>query len=199
MTIKPVRRGHSNPDVFRERLDAIIDRRHGLVRLAVLMPWSAFEGNPYDGHTLKASAAKTEGMTGVTIQRLHVDEGCRGHGYDGEAKVMISGDKRGLAPTMKRELKRRSAIEPMIGHARNDGRLGRNHRLGSAGDKINTLLAAGHNLRLVLARPACLSAQLIAAGAGLMTKGSQIPIVGHPRAVFPCIGVQPSGLTNSGG
>ena len=129
--MKPVRLGHSNPDVLRERLDAIIDRRHGLVRLAVLMPWSAFEGNPDDGHTLKASAAKTEEMTGVTIRRLHVDEGCRGHGCDGEAKVMISGDKRGLAPTMKRELKRRSAIEPMIGHTRNDGRLGRNHRLGS--------------------------------------------------------------------
>ena len=34
---------------------------------------------------------------------------------------MISGNKRGLTPTMKRELKRRSAIEPMIGHAKNDG------------------------------------------------------------------------------
>ena len=64
---------------------------------------------------------------------------------------MLSGHRRGLTPTMKRELKRHSAIEPMIGHAKCDGRLGRNWLLGADGDKINALLAAaGHNLRLVL-------------------------------------------------
>jgi hypothetical protein len=41
--MKPVRRGRANPDLFRERLDVIIDMRHGLVRLAALMPWSAFD------------------------------------------------------------------------------------------------------------------------------------------------------------
>jgi IS5 family transposase len=113
----------------------------------------AFEGNPYDGHTLKATAAKTEEMTGVAIQRLYVDKGYQGHDDDGKASVMTSGNKRGLTPTMKRELKRRSATLPMIGHAKNDGRLGRNYLLGTAGDKINALLAAaGHNLRLVLTR-----------------------------------------------
>ena len=124
----------------------------------------AFEGNPYDGHTLKANAAKTEEMTGVAIQRLYADKGYRGHDYDGEAKVMLSGNKRGLTPTMKRELKRRSAIEPMIGHAKNDGRLGRNYLLGTDGDKINAILAAaGHNLRLVLRRLALLLARILGA------------------------------------
>jgi thiamine pyrophosphate-dependent acetolactate synthase large subunit-like protein len=43
------------------------------------------------------------------------------------------------------------SIEPMIGHMKADGRLGRNHLLGAAGDAINALLvAAGHNLRLIL-------------------------------------------------
>ena len=70
---------------------------------------------------------------------------------------MLSGHSRGLTPTMKRELKRRSAIEPMIGHAKCDGRLGRNWLLGPDGDKINALLAAaGHNLRLILRRLALL-------------------------------------------
>ncbi|MGI9485334.1 MAG: transposase, partial [Geminicoccaceae bacterium] len=120
----------------------------------------AFEGNPYDGHTLNATANKAEAMTGVTIQRLYADKGYQGHDYDGEAKVMLSGNKRGLTPTMKRELKRRSAIEPMIGHAKNDGRLGRNYLLGTTGDKINAILAAaGHNLRLVLRRLAILFAR----------------------------------------
>jgi IS5 family transposase len=121
----------------------------------------AFEGNPYDGHTLNATAKKAETMTGVPIERLYADKGYRGHDYDGEANVMLSGNKRGLTPTMKRELKRRSAIEPMIGHAKNDGRLGRNYLLGVAGDKINAILAAaGHNLRLVLRRLALLFARI---------------------------------------
>jgi IS5 family transposase len=39
----------------------------------------------------------------------------------------------------------------MIGHAKNDSRLGRNYLLGHAGDRINALLAAaGHNLCLIL-------------------------------------------------
>ena len=40
----------------------------------------------------------------------------------------------------------------MIGHMKNDGRLGRNYLLGTVGDAVNALLAAaGHNLRLILA------------------------------------------------
>ena len=37
-----------------------------------------------------------------------------------------------------------TVVEPMIGHAKNDGRLGRNHLLGHHGDKINALLAASN-------------------------------------------------------
>jgi len=160
----------------------------------------AFEGNPYDGHTLKVSAAKTEEMTGVAIQRLYVDKGYRGHDYDGKAKVMISGKKRGLTPTMKRELKRRSAIEPMIGHAKNDGRLGRNYLLGTDGDKINALLAAaGHNLRLVLTRLARLLAGFISTVAGVMTKIGQILIPAQPEPVFSNIGPRLSAHTTSTG
>ena len=158
----------------------------------------AFEGNPYDGHTLKATAAKTEEMTGVAIQRLYVDKGYRGHDYDGKAKVMISGKKRGLTPTMKREPKRRSAIEPMIGHAKNDGRLGRNYLLGTDGDKINALLAAaGHNLRLVLARLARLLVRFIRDIARLITKFGQMPIVADLKPVSPNIGLRLPALETS--
>jgi IS5 family transposase len=90
-------------------------------------------------------------MSGVAVARAYADRGYRGHDYEGQAKVMLSGRTRGLTPTMKRELKRRTAIEPMIGHAKTDGRLGRNYLLGHDGDRINaTLAAAGHNLRLIL-------------------------------------------------
>jgi IS5 family transposase len=127
----------------------------------------AFEGNPYDGHTLKATIDQAEAMTGVKVERAYADKGYKGHDYEGPAQVMLSGRKRGLTPTMKRELKRRSAIEPMIGHAKNDGRLGRNYLLGQHGDKINALLAAaGHNLRLILNKLRLLFAWILIASSG---------------------------------
>ncbi|MDI9847633.1 hypothetical protein QM467_06105 [Rhodoblastus sp. 17X3] len=60
---------------------------------------------------------------------------------------------RGIAsPTIRRELRRRNAIEPVIGHLKSDGLLERNHLKGAKGDAINAILcAAGHNLRLLLA------------------------------------------------
>ena len=99
---------------------------------------------------------------------------------------------------MKRELKRRSAIEPMIGHAKNDGRLGRNHLLGTAGDKINALLAAaGHNLRLVRARLARIGGRSIGGFVRLMTKNGQMSIAAHPKPVFSYIAHRLSGNKTS--
>lgn len=56
-----------------------------------------------------------------------------------------------MTPQMKKELKRRSAIEPVIGHMKAGGKLDRNYLLGVLGDKINALLCgAGHNIRIIL-------------------------------------------------
>ncbi len=52
---------------------------------------------------------------------------------------------------IRRELRRRSAIEPVIGHMKNGGRLDRNYLKGRDGDRINAILVgAGHNFRLLL-------------------------------------------------
>jgi IS5 family transposase len=52
---------------------------------------------------------------------------------------------------IKRELRRRSAIEAVIGHMNSDGHLGRNHLNGRLGDQANAVLTAvGDNFRLVL-------------------------------------------------
>lgn len=147
-------------------------------REGLFLAASAFEGNPYDGHTLQATLDQAEAMSGVAIQRAYVDKGYKGHDYRGPATVILSGRRRGLTPQMKRELKRRSAIEPMIGHAKNDGRLGRNHLLGHHGDKINALLAAaGHNLRLILNALALLFARILATLRGSAAKPDTWPRV----------------------
>jgi IS5 family transposase len=109
----------------------------------------ALPGNPFDGHTLAAQMVQTERLTGVAIERAYVDLGYRGHDADRQ-RVFISRQKRGLTPTIRRELRRRNGIEPVIGHTKADGLLGRNFLLGPDGDAINAVLAgAGHNLRLL--------------------------------------------------
>jgi IS5 family transposase len=66
-------------------------------------------------------------------------------------RVFISGQKRGVFGAIQREPRRRSAIEPVIGHMKTEGHLGRCHLKGRDGDAANTLTAVGHNLRRVLA------------------------------------------------
>ena len=72
----------------------------------------ALPGNPYDGHTLGAVIDDTERLTGRAIERAYVDKGYRGHDTPNPHRVFISGQKRGVFGTIKRELRRRSAIEP---------------------------------------------------------------------------------------
>jgi IS5 family transposase len=112
----------------------------------------ALPGNPYDGHTLRSAIEGTERLTGREIERVYVDKGYRGHDAPNPHRVFISGQKRGVSGVIKRELRRRSAIEPVIGHMKAEGHLGRCYLKGAAGDAANAILTAvGHNLRLVLA------------------------------------------------
>ena len=108
------------------------------------------EGNPYDGHTLQATVDQMQRVTGLEPKVLAVDKGYRGHDYQGAAEVHIAG-KKAKTRQLKRLLKRRSAIEPCIGHMKNDDRMDRNHLKGAHGDKINALSAAiGFNFRKLL-------------------------------------------------
>ena len=92
-------------------------------------------------------------MSGQRIDEVFVDRGYRGHG-ESLSEVYISGQKRGITTQrLKRSLKRRQAIEPIIGHLKSDGLLDRNYLKGTLGDQMNVLLCcAGHNLRLILKR-----------------------------------------------
>tara|TARA_R110002074_G_C12460979_1_gene659425 strand:+ start:124 stop:1464 length:1341 start_codon:yes stop_codon:yes gene_type:complete len=110
---------------------------------------TALQGNPFDGHTLKNALNQAQALTTKTIIKAFVDKGYKGHDVRNCA-VYMSGQKR-LTPALKKALKRRSAIEPHIGHMKNDGKLGRNYLKGVIGDKVHAILCAvGHNLRLIL-------------------------------------------------
>jgi hypothetical protein len=108
---------------------------------------TALPGNPYDGHTFGSVIDATEKLVGCAIERAYVDKGYRGHDTANERRVLISGQKRGVFGAIERELRRRSAIEPIIGHMKSEGHLGRCHLKGRDGDAANVILTAvGHNL-----------------------------------------------------
>ena len=108
-------------------------------------------GNPYDGHTLAEALEQAEILTGTRARRAFVDRGYRGHGVE-RTDVFISGQKRGMTPALRKALRRRSAIEPTIGHMKTDGRLARCPLKGMIGDALFAVLCAcGHNIRLILA------------------------------------------------
>jgi len=111
----------------------------------------ALHGNPYDGHTLKEVIEETEALTGREIERVYVDKGYQGHDAPKPLRVFKSGQKRGVHGQIKKELRRRSAIEAVIGHLKTDGHLGRNFLHGRHGDQANAVLTAvGYNFRLIL-------------------------------------------------
>ena len=96
----------------------------------------ALHGNPYDGHTLAAALEDIRKTVGRVPQRVAVDQGYKGHRITlPHTAVYLTGQRRGVTETIKRWLKRRAVVEPVIGHAKNDGLLGRNWLAGRAGDR----------------------------------------------------------------
>ena len=114
----------------------------------------ALPGNPYDGHTLETIIPEIETQIGASLARIVADRGYRGHNAPPghRMKVYISGQKRGVTEAIRRDLRRRSAVEPVIGHAKGEHRMGRNFLKGAHGDAANAVLAAaGYNFRRLLA------------------------------------------------
>lgn len=113
----------------------------------------ALPGNPYDGHTLAAIIPDMEKTIGNEINRVLADAGYRGHNAPESHKfrVFTSGQKRRVTPAIKRQMRRRSAVEPVIGHIKAEHRMGRNYLAGKQGDAVNAILAAaGYNFSLLL-------------------------------------------------
>jgi IS5 family transposase len=113
----------------------------------------ALPGNPYDGHTLAKVIPAMEALIGNIIERMIADAGYRGHNAppDYKFRVFTAGQKRRVTPQIKREMRRRSAVEPVIGHLKDDHRMGRNYLAHRAGDAANAVLAAaGYNFSLLL-------------------------------------------------
>jgi len=115
----------------------------------------SFAGNPYDGHTLheqiEQSAILMQGLN-VKPEKVYTDLGYRGVDKDNpDIEIKHRGKDKRLTDEERRLLKRRQAIEPIIGHLKADHRMDRCHLKGSLGDALHVLLcAAGYNIRWLL-------------------------------------------------
>lgn len=111
----------------------------------------ALHGKPYDGHTLNATIENVVKNTGAVPNKTYVDRGYQGHDYPDKLNVFKSGQRRGVTAKIKRELRRRSAIEPIIGHAKAEHKMDHCRLKGRKGDKINAIFAAiGFNFKQIL-------------------------------------------------
>lgn len=122
----------------------------------------AHEGNPYDGHILASTIDQLLSMSGREPEHVYADMNYRGHDYQGDCQVHVDRRRRGTTPrSVWRWMKRRAAIEPSIGHLKEDRRMERNRLKGTEGDELNAVLsAAGMNFSKLLAALGALRSSL---------------------------------------
>ena len=134
------------PYEFGVKVSVATTHKEGLV-----VGMQSLPGNPYDGHTLYAALEQMKNLTQRQPKEVFVDLGYRGATVPAGVKLYHRKLKRGITARLKRDIRRRSAVEPVIGHMKNDGRLRRNWLKGMQGDAFHALLCGcGHNLRMIL-------------------------------------------------
>jgi IS5 family transposase len=113
----------------------------------------ALHNNPFDGHTLKGALKQASRLVGWKPKNAYCDKGYKGNPKQIEETAihLASRRKSSMKPSEWRWFRRRNAIEPVIGHMKEDHRMDRNYLKGTDGDKMNAILAAcGFNLRKLL-------------------------------------------------
>jgi len=132
------------PYEFGNKVSVVISGRNNFVLCA-----KSFHGNPYDGHILNQTIESLREISKEPLLRVFVDRGYSGNNFSEKGKIYSPNTKKqNLSKDDKKMIKRRSAIEPIIGHLKNFGRMGRNYLKGKIGDIINPISSAiGLNLR----------------------------------------------------
>jgi transposase, IS5 family len=135
------------PYEFGVKVSITTTHKEGLVIGARSMP-----GNPYDGHTLAEALEQAAILSDAKPEVAFVDRGYKGVAVEG-VNIYHPGLRRGITRGLRALIRRRSAIEPAIGHMKADGKLNRNWLKSALGDAIHAVLCgAGHNLRMILRR-----------------------------------------------
>ena len=122
---------------------------------ALIVGVKSFPNNPYDGHTLAEQIEQTNILLmdqNVTVKTAYVDLGYRGVDASlDEVNVIHRGKVKSLTKQQRKGLKRRQAIEPIIGHVKQDHGMQRCWLKGQIGDALHAISCAlGFNIRWLL-------------------------------------------------
>lgn len=149
--VECISKGKSHkPYEFGVKASIAVTHRRGLIVGA-----RTFPGNPYDGHILAAQLEQTNILledVGRLPRQVVADLGYRGVDADNPGvEIIHRGRIRSMTGRQRRWLRRRQAIEPVIGHLKADHRMNRCWLAGALGDALHAVLcAAGYNLRWLL-------------------------------------------------
>ena len=108
-----------NPCEFGVKVSLVVTHKQGLMVGA-----RSFPGNPCAAHVLSAQLEQTSNLLqdlGRSPKQGTVDLGCRGvEAHNQGVQIIHRGKYNSVTDHEKRMLKRRRAIEPLIGHTKSD-------------------------------------------------------------------------------
>ena len=138
------------PYEFGVKVSVAITHKQGLMVGA-----RSFPGNPYDGHILAEQLEQVAILTedvAAKPKQIFVDLGFRGvDAANPDVEIVHRGKLKSLTDRQRRDLKRRQAVEPAIGHLKHDNAMDRCWLMGQTGDALHAVLcAAGYNIRWLL-------------------------------------------------
>ena len=122
---------------FGSKVSIMVTQKTGVIVGAI-----NFNESLHDTKTLEASLEQYKRLTGITAKNVYLDRGYPGKKKIGETFLHIPKTDKKITVTKKKRHRRRAAIEPVIGHLKNDYRMLKNFLKGNLGDTINVMMAA---------------------------------------------------------
>lgn len=111
----------------------------------------SFNETLHDSKTLPKVIEQYERINNKKPKEIYVDRGYRGPKEVNEVNIYVPQTKKEITKAQRKKHSRRAAIEPVIGHLKQDYRLQRNFLKGNVGDAINLMLsAAAMNFKRVM-------------------------------------------------
>ncbi len=122
---------------FGSKASIIIDQSTGVILGAL-----NFTETLHDSKTIPEALEQYERLNGTLPKEVFVDRGYRGKSEYRTAKICIPKPDKNITKAQRKKHSKRAAIEPIIGHLKQDYRLCKNYLKGIIGDNMNLILAA---------------------------------------------------------
>lgn len=122
---------------FGSKASIIVDQSTGIILGAL-----NFTETLHDSKTIPEALEQYERLNGTLPKEVFVDRGYRGKSEYRTAKICVPKPDKNITKAHIKKHRKRAAIEPVIGHLKQDYRLCKNYLKGIIGDNMNLILAA---------------------------------------------------------